>query len=98
MGVYIIKIKDKYLEWSTIVDAPVTYGMSLDEFKEYYRQRYGEFRIRGLGSRLELVEKKGSSDLEGMTVEDVIRFNRSGEDESCITMDEIYQKYCVDRK
>jgi hypothetical protein len=41
MGRFICKFEDKddvyYLEWSTVVDAPVTFGMSLEEFKEYYR-------------------------------------------------------------
>ena len=43
---YILKIndgsKDYYLLWSTVVDAPVTQGMSLREFKKYYQSEYGE--------------------------------------------------------
>ena len=41
---FIIKItdekdnKDYYMMWSTVVDAPVTYGLSLDEFKEYFKE------------------------------------------------------------
>lgn len=38
---FIIKLTDPkdglsyYLIWSTVVDAPVTYGLSLDEIKEW---------------------------------------------------------------
>lgn len=45
---YIIKIKDKYFEWSTIVDAPVTNGMSLTEFRSYYQSEYGEDAMKNL--------------------------------------------------
>jgi hypothetical protein len=40
MPTYICKFQDGekayYLEWSTIVDAPITTGMSLQEFKQHY--------------------------------------------------------------
>ena len=39
MGRFIIKLsgegRDFYLEWSTVVDVPITSGMSLKEFKKY---------------------------------------------------------------
>lgn len=57
MGRYILKIKDHYLEWSTVVDAPVTFGMLLPEFKEYYRDEYGRDGYRELKHRLERVEE-----------------------------------------
>lgn len=67
MGRYIIRItddtdkKDYFLEWSTIVDAPVTYGMSLEEFEQYYRHEYGESGMRELPGRLERVKENGTS-------------------------------------
>ena len=30
-----------FLEWSTVVDAPTTYGVPRPEFDEYCRKRYG---------------------------------------------------------
>ena len=63
---YIIKLStprgDRYLEWSTIVDAPVTYGMPLDEFTAYYRDQYGAEGMRALPERMARVEAKGTSD------------------------------------
>lgn len=67
MSRYIIKLTDKrdlkdyYLEWSTIVDAPVTYGMYLEGFKAYYQQEYGRSGMRELPERLKRVEEKGTS-------------------------------------
>lgn len=67
MSRYIIKLTDKrdlkdyYLEWSTIVDAPVTYGMTLDGFKIYYQGEYGISGMRDLPERLKRVEEKGTS-------------------------------------
>lgn len=64
MPSFIIKVKDEkfnkdyYMEWSTIVDAPVTYGMSLDEFKEYYKEQYGIKGMEGLEDRMTRVEEK----------------------------------------
>lgn len=64
---FIIKITDKstlkdyYLDYSTIVDAPVTYGMDLITFKEYYLQEYGEEEYKRLDERLQRVEKNGIS-------------------------------------
>jgi hypothetical protein len=94
---YIVKIVDDgvpyYLEWSTIVDAPVTYGMSLEEFKEYYKSKYGEEGFAKLDERLERVEKFGSSTVDGWTALDVISGNRAGLNERELTFDEIVRKY-----
>lgn len=64
---FIIKIvdestqKDYYLDYSTVVDAPVTYGMDLIKFKEYYLEEYGKIEYERLEERLERVEKNGCS-------------------------------------
>lgn len=42
---YIIKVADRYMEYSTIVDAVVSVPMSIHEFKEYYLQ--GTLWFRG---------------------------------------------------
>jgi hypothetical protein len=91
--------KDYYMDWSTIVDAPVTYGMSLEEFKEYYREEYGESRMPGLQERLDRVAIKGSSGAYGNydDVDKLIELNRAGKDESCLTKEGILDEYCRKR-
>jgi hypothetical protein len=95
---YIIKLtdndKDYYLLWSTIVDAPVTHGMSLEDFKIAYEQEYGRSGMSDLSQRLERVEQTGSSEYMG-NLESLLGHNRAGENESCLTKEEIIKKYCL---
>ncbi len=90
---YLIKIKDKYFEWSTIVDAPLTYGMNEDELKFYIKEKYGNEGLAELPARLERVEKQGTSCHFNYTLEDIGGCNRAGNKEKSLTIDEIYEKY-----
>jgi len=96
MGKYIIRIKDRYFEWSTISDSPATYGMLLDEFTEYYRDKYGREGMIDLVKRMERVEEYGSSAIMGMSTADIVAFNRAGENEECLTANEIYDKFVLE--
>ena len=97
MGRPIIKLGDYYLEWSSIVDAPIMFGLELEEFKEYYRLKYGTDGMDDLDARLERVELNGTSYLDNRNVGDAISVNRAGPDESELTEEEIYQAYCLRR-
>jgi len=96
---YICKIANDecawYLEWSTVVDAPVTFGMSLEEFKEYYKDEYGRQGIEDLDRRLERVEAKGISAFNYDSVDDLIGWNRAGKDESCLSKQQLIDVYCT---
>jgi len=101
MSRYIIKLTDKktkkdyYLEWSTIVDAPVTWGMTLKEFKKYYKAQYGRAGLDELPSRLQRVEATGTSSMHKLTAEDCIAGNRAGKKEVHLTYEEIVSYYCI---
>jgi hypothetical protein len=90
-----MKIKDCYLEWSTIVDAPVTPGLSLEDFKKYYKEEYGNAGMMNLPRWLAELDKKESSAIGYENIEDLLSFNRAGPKESCLTLDEIYSAYCL---
>lgn len=92
---FIIKLEGYYLEWSTIVDAPVTSGMSLAEFKKYIRDEYGREGIRELDQRLVRVESFGTSLYTPQTPQDAVLCNNAGPGESELTFDEIYKAYCL---
>lgn len=101
---YIMKLKDDksgndyYLEWSTVVDAPVTPGMLLEEFKEYYKEEYGNNGMEILKARLERVEEKGISAHPPFDVlEEYFESNRAGEKESTLNKKQIIEKYCLNR-
>ena len=99
---YIVKMTkegiEAYMEWSTIVDAPVTYLMSLEEFKQYYRDEYGRDGMIKLHRRMERVETNGISAHDGVREYDSLwKYNRAGDDEAQLTKDEVWQKYYVER-
>ena len=102
MGTYIVKIPcdgiDYYLEWSSIVDAPVTYGMTLDEFMSYYKSEYGNNGLRGLDKRMKRVNETGTSDtVSRRPLNEWIRGNRAGDNEAELTLDQIANEYIRNR-
>lgn len=98
---FIVKLpdgdQDYYLEWSTIVDAPITYGLSLEEFKEYYVEEYGKSSEDKLNERLTRVEEKGVSAFNYKDADELIEFNKAGEDGADISKEEIIERYCRNR-
>ena len=92
MGQYIVSLDGYYLEWSTIVDAPVTWGMSLSAFMDYYQQEYGNKGMAELDARLARVAKNGHS---ARHKNFSIAYNRAGKDEEQLTQVEIVEWYCV---
>lgn len=92
MPQYIVKLKDRYAMWSTIVDAPITNFVPLDEFTAWYRDRFGSEGMKTLPERLTRVEANGTSALDE-TLNDVINCNRAGEGERCLSHDELFERY-----
>ncbi len=91
---YIIKIREKYFIWSTIVDAPITVGMTKTQLEDYIKDEYGWQGLNELPERLKRVEEKGTSALEIYnSMEETVKCNRAGNKEACLTIDEIYEKY-----
>lgn len=89
----IFKIRDRYFEWSTVVDAPVTYGMTLEELEAYIKDEYGRTGLKELPARMDRVEKYGTSYYPPKTVDELLVLNRAGDNEEGLTADEIYVKY-----
>ncbi len=101
---YIIKMEkdgdERYLEWSTIVDAPVTYGMTYDEFLEYYRDEYGAHAmddLLGEHGRMRRVQAHGTSARMDDSVLQTIAHNRAGEKETELDFDGIWERYVAGR-
>lgn len=105
MGRFIIRIEDPragegpwYLEWSSVVDAPITYGLRLDEFKSWYQYEYGCAGSRDLENRLARVEERGHSAQWQETLEEFICSNHAGPGGSEATLDQIWRWYCLREK
>lgn len=101
---YIIKIhddkfnRDYYMEWSTVVDAPVTYGCNLEEFTEYFRNEYGRQGMEGFDERIKRVEEKGISAYPPFdNLESLLELNQAGEKGICLSKEGILERYCRNR-
>lgn len=88
---YIVKLGTKYVEWSTIVDAPVTYGMTREGLKNYLFERYGEDGARTFDERMARVDKNGTSAKPDCTVQELVEYNRAGPRESCLTLAQLIE-------
>lgn len=99
MGCYIMKLthgsQEYYLEWSSITDSPVTFGVSLEDFRVLYNDTSDYGRRGELDWRLERVNRYGTSAFDGTTPVQLIQGNRAGPDEQCLSMEEIIQAYCL---
>lgn len=88
MGRCIVKLaENEYIEWSTVVDAPVSYVMTRSEVPKF---------IRGddISERLSRADEFGTSMLApNLSLQDMIGFNRAGPKESCISLEGIRSRY-----
>lgn len=83
-----------FLEWSSVVDAPVTYGMPRAQFDSYMREEHGRHYFENDHPRLMArAVKYGTSSRIHPSLEDLVSFNRAGPKESCLTLDEILSRY-----
>jgi hypothetical protein len=99
MGNLIAKLgPDCYVEWSTVVDAPISSTMTLEQLREYIREEYGQAGLERLPARLERVERTGTSGLDGGTLAGYLACNRAGADESCLSREEIIRLYAPENE
>lgn len=95
---YIVELRDGddrwLLEWSSVVDAPVSFGMTSEEFNAYYQEEYGKEGMRDLDQRLERVWKKGTSAHLYDSAEELVSFNRAGPNETSLSVEDIIEWYC----
>lgn len=99
MGRYIAEFGGKYLEWSTVVDAPVTYLMDEDELRQHVQEQYGQEGLRVLPERMARVAAQGTSAHDGTSKADLLDYNRAGENESHLATEyEMVARYTTPNK
>lgn len=89
------KGRDWYLIWSTCVDAPISYGMTLEQLHRWFEKELGELGLRSLPSRLSRVEETGTSYALG-DLESLIARNHAGSEGKTLSLEEIKEVYCVE--
>ena len=87
--------REWWLVWSTVVDAPVTYGMTREELIAWWGEEYGKQGVRNLGPAIARAEEVGTSSHRSPSVEEMIICNRAGVDETRLTEAEIVAMYCL---
>jgi len=93
MPQHIVKLEGKYMIWSTIVDAPVYFGMSLETLRKLWRAEYGRVGLPDLERRLQRVEATGTDSPVYASPGALIAGNRAGPGESELSFDEVVEFY-----
>lgn len=95
MGSCIIKLNGKYMEWTSISDSPRTPLMTEEQLRQYWRREYGRCRWPELA---EILNKLKTSDVANSTrtINEIIKDNRAGKNESTLTKSQIIAEYSVD--
>lgn len=89
---HIVKIGDRYCEWSTVIDAPVTSLVVLSEFRRWYRKEYGDSSMEDFKTRVARAKKTGTSAI-GTDLKSLLSCNRAGPGEAYLTVEEIKERY-----
>lgn len=76
----IVKIRDRYCEWSTVADAPITKAVPFEKAVELW----GEHRVLRACAN-------GHSFVDEGPEEAYWAYNRAGPDESCLIEDELWE-------
>ena len=102
MGNYLIRLTDDrvtpptehYMEWSSIVDAPIRSSTSLDEMQLHQWRKHGDEGIEP--SRFVRLASKGTSS-HLHELKDIIGYNRAGLEETSLSVHQLIDVYVHDR-
>ena len=88
---------ERFVEWSTVVDAPVTYSMSQEELTKWHREEFGRRdHEANFQDRLQRTIESGTSLRPPQSAKDAVVGNLAGVDEAEISLDEIAARYHPD--
>ena len=85
-----VKMGEFYIEYSTIQDAPVEYGLKLEDYRKWYAEEYGRSGSSNFCIDVMRADRGGE-----LLARDVIRNNCSGDKGGKLTYDKFYRAYCL---
>lgn len=94
MSHLVIKVRDYYLIWSSVVDAPVSFGLTYPDLVRWVRREEGLKGLALLDEQMKFIERYGTGSCN-IKAESLFSFNRAGPDESSLNEEEIYRAYCL---
>lgn len=81
-----------YLVWSSIVDAPITRGLTKQGLIDWIKEKYGSEGLKSVD--FERLESIGTTSMFDKSVHDTIAYNRAGDGETQLDYSGIIEKYC----
>lgn len=97
MGKAIFKVDDngeeRFLVWSSNVDAPVTFACTAEEIEAYFVEEAVERAKRDTAMMLERARATGTSSRDGGSLADEGEANRAGPGETSLSADELFEFY-----
>lgn len=88
-----------FIEWSTVVDAPVTFGMTEAELRDHIGRRYGEEGLEVADARIERAKRLGTSWIgRDENFDELVSYNRAGPNETCLSKDQLVRIYMVEKR
>lgn len=92
MGRCVIQLDGKFMEWTSVSDGPVSPLLTEVQFRRYWREEYGRSRWHELAEVLMAVKARGTS-ARGYTVDEIIKSNRAGKNDTKLTKKQIINGY-----
>lgn len=98
MGRFLIRVDTdqgpRYLDYSTIVDAPITNGMTREECSAYLLEENGRRYEHEIEPSIARADAHGTSCRSATSATEAILCNRAGPNETKATLAEIVERYC----
>lgn len=86
------KRTERFFEYSSLFNAPVSFALREPEFCDYIREEYGEKGRKALSHRLFQARHFGSDHPNRYSAEQVVRHNKMGKGGKPLSLDEIVNR------
>lgn len=97
MGRCILMMDGKFMQWSSVTDAPETPLLPEPLFQNYWYAEYGRSGWVDYANMMALAKEKGTSVRFGNeTVDSIIKENRAGDKEKKLTKKQIIEAYTIE--
>lgn len=97
MGRSILRLEcggvERFLVWSTVVDTPVSYGLTEQELVEWFTIEHGRSGTERLPAQIDRARRCGTSSLMYESAEKAYALNFAGQRGETLTLDEIWDRY-----
>jgi hypothetical protein len=98
MGICFCHHEGSFLIWSSVVDAPIVYDCTVDDLREYVREKSGSDGLRGFDDSVERAVATGTSSRLDRSLEELVVGNHAGPDGEEIPYEDVIRFYFVEKR